>query len=253
MEITMNAQQIRQKIDSFPVWHYEFELDGHRTPGRRLHRHPKRKDYFFRPMVELLGGLEGRRVLDLGCNAGFWALAAIESGADHVMGIDARQMHIDQAHLVFETKRIDPRRYEFMHGNIFDEDLTRFGAFDVVLCLGLLYHVNRPMELLESISAVNDDLLLIDTALSTLPGSCLELRSDDLDDPRNAVKQPLVMFPTRQAVCDLARQAGYRTAVLEPQFQDSEGVEDYQRGERGAFICAKRTPLAPLRAQGSAW
>jgi ribosomal protein L11 methylase PrmA len=42
-------------------------------------------------------------VLDLGCNAGFWSLAAIDAGADLVVGIDGRQMHIDQANLVFET------------------------------------------------------------------------------------------------------------------------------------------------------
>jgi len=57
------------------------------------------------PLSELYGGsLKGKRVLDLGCNAGFWSLDALERGADFVLGLDGRRMHIDQANFVFEVK-----------------------------------------------------------------------------------------------------------------------------------------------------
>src|SRR5438067_2455320 len=77
------------------------------------------------------GSLAGRRVLDLGCNAGYWSLAAIEAGADFVLGIDGRQMHIDQANLVFEARGVDPARYSFQTANIFDHDFG--GEFHIVL------------------------------------------------------------------------------------------------------------------------
>lgn len=74
----MDDAQIIEKIDSFARWHYQFDLRGHKTPifdAGHVNRHRQRESYFFRPMVELLGGtLSGKRVLDLGCNAGFWAL-----------------------------------------------------------------------------------------------------------------------------------------------------------------------------------
>ncbi|MGH2699183.1 MAG: DUF1698 domain-containing protein, partial [Actinomycetota bacterium] len=58
--------------------------------------------------MELCGGsLRGKRVLDLGCNAGFWSLEALDRGADFVLGIDGRDMHIEQAEFVFEVKEID--------------------------------------------------------------------------------------------------------------------------------------------------
>ena len=88
----MDQEQIRQKIASFPRWHYQFDLAGNLTPIYRekwIIRHRERKRYFFEPVVDLFGGsLKGKRVLDLGCNAGFWSLNAAEAGADFVLGVD---------------------------------------------------------------------------------------------------------------------------------------------------------------------
>ena len=117
------TERLRGRVASFPRWHYEFDLNGVRTPifDRALvNRHAQRKEYFFAPLVRLCGGsLAGKRVLDLGCNAGFWSLAAIEAGAEFVLGIDGRQMHIDQANLVFGAKGVDPARYRFGTSDIF--------------------------------------------------------------------------------------------------------------------------------------
>lgn len=83
-----DVHQLRERVAIFPRWHYEFDLNGVRTPifnHRHVNRHEQRKNYFFRPLVRLCGGsLSGKRVLDLGCNAGFWSLMAIEAGADYV-------------------------------------------------------------------------------------------------------------------------------------------------------------------------
>src|SRR5205823_4150675 len=149
----MERTQLREQIQSFSQWHYEFQLDGERTPivdPGHLNRHRQRKAYFYDPLVAVCGGsLEGKRVLDLGCNAGFWSLLAIESGCDFVLGIDGRQMHVDQANLVFEVKGVDPQRYEFVQGNVFDSEVFERGPFDVVLCLGLMYHVSKPVTMME--------------------------------------------------------------------------------------------------------
>lgn len=129
------TEALRQAIAAFPRWHYEFDLDGVRTPiadPTRINRHKQRKAYFFQPLVEACGGsLAGKRVLDLGCNAGFWSLAAIEAGADFVLGLDGRVMHIEQARLVFAEKRIDPRRYCFAEADFFEFDFAGAGLLAV--------------------------------------------------------------------------------------------------------------------------
>jgi hypothetical protein len=55
------------------------------------------------------------------------------------------------------------------------------------------------------------------------------------------------MEPTRQAVCEMARELGYQVAVFKPEFADPAGVDDYVRGARRTFLCAKHRDLSQLR------
>ena len=244
----MENTNLLSRIQSFSRWHYQFDLNGYKTPvddPSKANRHQQRKDYFFAPLVDLLGGsLAGKRVLDLGCNAGFWSLCAIESGCDYVLGIDVRQMHIDQANLVFETKGIDRSRYDFRTGNIFEYLAEDIEHFDIVLCLGLLYHVNKHVSLLEAISKINTDILVVDTSLSTKTGTLLEFCTDDLSDPRNSGDYELIAYPTHRAVLQMVQLFGYETVTLQPGFTSYAGADDYERGWRRAYLCTKQTSLA---------
>src|SRR5260370_35534977 len=86
----MNPDELRSRVAAFPGWHYQFNLDGIPTPiwnEIAITRHEKRGRYFFDTLVRLCGeSLKGRRVLDLGCNAGWGSLKAIEAGCDFVAG-----------------------------------------------------------------------------------------------------------------------------------------------------------------------
>ncbi len=263
----MDAQELRERIDSFPVWHYKFDFDGVSTPIFRedyANRHEQRRRVFFDPLVEVAGGtLRGKRVLDLGSNAGYWSLAAIEAGADFVFGIDGRQMHIDQAELVLQAKGIDSERYSFQLGNIFEYDFP--GTFDVVLCLGLMYHISKPMELFEIMAGVEAQLLLIDTAVSLMPVSMFRVAHENsLENVRNAVDYETVLIPSRHAVLDLARQFGYEGVALAQNITDYSGMHDYEVKQRAGFICSKGIAVnglerekmdtaTLLRAAGEKW
>jgi SAM-dependent methyltransferase len=243
---------IRKKIDSYPRWHYEFDLAGEKTPihpPNRANAHEERKRYFFDPLTELCGGsLEGKRVLDLGSNAGFWSLEALERRAEFVLGVDGRAMHIEQAEFVFEVKGIDKSRYEFAVGNVFTFDYSRFGEFDIVLCLGLMYHVNKPVELMEVIARVNKDICVIDTLVSLAPGSYFRLRWEDPENPLHSAERDLVMSPTRKAMVDLAESYGYSAVILHPEFESYRGAKNYRQGRRRSFLCTKKSDLSRISA-----
>jgi hypothetical protein len=151
-------------------------------------------------------------------------------------------MHVDQANFVFEVEEVEKDRYDFIAADLFELDFSGLGRFDIVLCLGLMYHISKHVELMEKISEVSDDVLLIDTALATLPGSCFKVRHERLDEPRSAVDRELVMTPTWEATRDLAAQFGYGVAVLKPDFDNYQGAEDYRKRRR-AFLCARRTDV----------
>lgn len=241
----IDTTELRARVTGFERWHYAIDLgDGIVTPcdAKNVNRTEQRRRYFFERLVALCGGsLAGRRVLDLGCNAGYWSLQAIEAGADFVLGIDGRQMHVDQSKLVFEAKRIPQNRYRFELGNVFDE--MSAGDFDVVLCLGLLYHVSKPMELFEVMAATGAELLVIDTAVVLSPEPLFKVYTEQLSSARNAVDYELVMYPSRGAVVEMARQFGYRTVPLALNVTDYEGMHDYENGLRVAFICSKTMAL----------
>ena len=241
----MTESDLAARIAAFPRWHYAFDLRGHSTvtPGvTRVQRHARRLAYLLDPLVAACGGtLAGKRVLDLGCNAGFWSLHCVRHGAAFVLGVDARGQHMGQAQLVFDVEAIDPARYRFVEADILAADWSEWGRFDVVLCLGLLYHVNRPVEVFARMAGTGATHIVVDTALSTLPGAALEVRREPLDDPRHAVASELVLWPTRDAVTALATDHGFRSTVLEPVFDNWEECDDYRDGVRRGFLLKRST------------
>jgi SAM-dependent methyltransferase len=251
----MEADELARRIAAFPTWSYRFEFDGAiSTPSfnrAMVNRHEQRRRYFFEPLLALTGGsLEGRRVLDLGCNSGFWSLAAVEAQAEFVLGVDAKQMYVEQAELVFEAKGIDRARYRFEQGNVLAHDFTE--RFDVVLCLGLLDHVAKPVELFELIARIAPQLVVIDTEISRARTSIFEL--DSLYNRENAVEHETVLIPSRLAVVELAAQFGFATVALPHDMDDYAGMDDYLHQRRLAFICSKDAALldALVREQRSA-
>jgi tRNA (mo5U34)-methyltransferase len=241
----MDPQELKERIAAFPRWYYEFDLGaGITTPtpdASFVIRNEQRRRYFFEPLLRHLGGsLASHRILDLGCNAGFFSLLAVEAGADFVLGVDAREMFIEQAGLVFEARDIDRSRYSFEVGNVFTHSFQQ--RFDTVLCLGLLDQVCKPVELFEVMSGVGAQTIVLDTDISRSNASVLALSS--LYDKRAVVDYETILIPSRQALFELAAQFGYRAVCLAPNFSDYTGLTDYRDERRRAFICSRSRPLS---------
>ena len=150
------------------------------------------------------------------------------------------------SHVPPDKRECEAHRLPSIEGNVLNLELKQFGAFDIVLCLGLMYHINKHMLLMEQIDQVNNDILVIDTELSPTPGSYLRLQREPLSEAMNAVDYELVMAPTRQAVYDLVQEFGYSVVTLKPKFRTYTGLRDYQLRSRRAFLCAKRTDISRL-------
>jgi len=235
----LHGEELTRRLARFPDWMYEIELgEGVRTPvsNRTLvNRQRERRRYFFDALLRLTGGsLAGRRVLDLGCGAGYWSLAAVEAGAELVLGIDAKPNYIEQARLVFEAKGVEQRRFDFEVANAVD---AAPGRFDVVLCLGLLSFVTRPLDLFAAIARAEPQLVVIDTELSRERLAVLELarpyRASD------HVEHPFLMVPSAAAVAEMSAHFGLHCVALAPDIADWTGMGDYRRKRRLAFICSR--------------
>lgn len=233
----IDSGELQRRLAAFPDWLYEIELGGGvRTPVANrtmVNRQRERRRYFFDALLSLTGGsLSGRRVLDLGCGAGYWSLAALDAGAQSVLAVDAAAAALDQTRLVLEARGIAPSRYELRQGNAVEHT---DGGFAIVLCLGLLSHVARPLDLFAAMARAEPELIVIDTEVSRERLPVLELaRPYGTGD---SAEYPFLLVPSPAAVTDIARHFGYQTLALAPRIECRAGMGDYRRKRRLAFIC----------------
>jgi tRNA (mo5U34)-methyltransferase len=112
--------------------------------------------------------LSGKSVLDVGCNAGFYAIEAKRRGAARVVGVDAQRMVLQQALFVRRVLGLD---IEFHRLSVYDLNPRTIGQFDITLALGLIYHCKHLVRALEHLWRVTKGLLIIETAI--YPPECV--------------------------------------------------------------------------------
>ncbi len=91
--------------------------------------------------------LSGKSVLDIGCNAGFYSIELKKRGASRVLGIDTEEFYLNQARLARDELALD---IDYRHGSAYDV-LSIPGQFDVVLFMGLFYHLRYPLYALDRV------------------------------------------------------------------------------------------------------
>jgi 2-polyprenyl-3-methyl-5-hydroxy-6-metoxy-1,4-benzoquinol methylase len=105
------------------------------------------------------------RVLDLACQEGWYAIELARHGAKAV-GIEIREPTLERARFVKQALSLD--NLEFYQDDIRNLSAEKYGKFDVVLCLGILYHLDAPdiFQFIEKIGEVCEGITIIDTHVS---------------------------------------------------------------------------------------
>ena len=155
----LTKQQIRERAAALGDWFHNIDLNGVATaPEHFLGDYPNVKWQRFAAAIP--ADLSGRTVLDIGCNAGFYAIEMKRRGADRVVGIDGDERYLAQARFAAETLGLD---IEFRKLEVYD--VAQLGErFDVVLFMGVLYHLRHPLLALDLIHEhVARDLLVFQT------------------------------------------------------------------------------------------
>jgi SAM-dependent methyltransferase len=150
---------------------------------------------------------ENKRVLDIGCNDGFFSLKLAELGAN-VVALEASPERVEKAKFVFETRNVS-KQIKLINTNIFDYPLDTLGYFDLVLCMGFVHRVPDPFTIFSKLVPLADICLLEFKAF-----------------PEYAYDRPYVMFygkrsdpqdsfstcyfiPSLQAVIGMAKGVGF--------------------------------------------
>lgn len=254
-------ERAREVLVQCPEWYHSIELaPGVVTPGRAP------LDVWERTLRNLgLPDLHGKSVLDIGAYDGFFSFAAERLGASRVVALDEHVWATDMAAYIEEWKDAralgkavpaprDSRHWqpqelpgkrpfdaarellnsnvEAVVGNFMTMDLSSLGRFDVVLFLGILYHMEEPLPAMRLVASLLN------------PGGFLGIETEAVEIPGAPDAPFFEFFPTNELNNDSANWSAPNARALEG-LTIAVGLQKFQ-------LCVgprRLPPVALLRAK----
>jgi 2-polyprenyl-3-methyl-5-hydroxy-6-metoxy-1,4-benzoquinol methylase len=172
--------------------------------------------------------LSSLRVLDLACLEGLYAVELARQGAQSV-AIEGREANVEKVRFVKNALGLD--NLTVCQDDVRNLSREKYGEFDVVLCLGILYHLDAPdvFRFVESIGQVTRRFAVFDTYVAnankerrsyggkTYWGREVEEHSpDDSTEQRlsrlwNSLDNPKSLWITRHSLFNLLSTCGFTT------------------------------------------
>lgn len=240
--ITIPIDEMQEEIRRLSPWTYHVEVPGATTIGHntynegtiRFHRY--RGNLICNAVAQLLGSnLTTSTILDLGCNCGFFTLEMAARGALHVLGLDFRQENIEQAEFLKRAFGVSSSNFSTQNVKDIEEDNE---LFDVVLNLGLMYHLSTPFEVLRSCYQLTKQFCVIDTISHTEPISAYHVQ---MKNPNISIEGDLSfeLQPTYRGILDTITAAGFGEVVeiVAP----TDDVELYDSASRRCLVAFKES------------
>jgi tRNA (mo5U34)-methyltransferase len=146
VSLTQNLDALRDAAAALGPWFHNIDLGGVMTaPDHFLGDYPAVKWRRFAHSIP--ADLAGKTVLDIGCNAGFYSIQMKLRGAARVFAIDIDPDYLRQARFAAQTIGV---KIEFAEMSAYDVGCLG-ERFDIVLFLGVLYHLRHPLLALDLI------------------------------------------------------------------------------------------------------
>lgn len=220
----------------------------------------RRGDYFAGIVMSVLGrDLSGLKVLDLGCLEGGLSIQFARMGAI-VDGLDIRGDSIAKARVAAEILGLPNVR--FIEGNALDlrANLTLQSSYDVVVCAGLLYHLDAQdhIPFMESIAQMCAGITIVDSHFSAdgpdsyvtrdgvmLRGRFIEERGKSSEERKSAMwaswGNNRSFWPTETSLLIALQSAGFAfvAAARQPKFE-------WPWQDRSTWLAFKGTKAASM-------
>lgn len=164
------------ELRALAPWFHNLHLpDGRQTaPDHPLGDFPAFKWQQIAP--HLPDDMRGLRALDIGCNAGYYSFELARRGAE-VLGIDVDEHYLRQARWARAQFGLSEDQLQLRRMQVYELGQVQ-DSFDVVLFLGVLYHLRYPLLALDIVAGRVRDLLVLQTL--TMPGEEVVEPPEDL-------------------------------------------------------------------------
>ena len=231
----MHPDELRRSADAIR-WYHTIDL-GQGVVTRGVDDSPQRL-----ARVQLPADLSGRSVLDVGAWDGFFSFEAERRGAARVVACDYYSWHgvgwsTGRGKAGFELARTAlGSRVEDVDLDVMDLSPEKVGTFDVVLFLGVLYHLPNPLLGLERVASAAKDLLILETVVDMVgvgrPAAAFYPGRELNDDPTNW------WGPNHAAVAGMLKTVGFdrvevRSPIRSAPYRAARAVAHRMKGRNG--------------------
>jgi tRNA (mo5U34)-methyltransferase len=190
--------------------------------------------------------------LDLACSEGWFAHRLLEWGAKRVTAIDIREGNVRRARVIRDHFGIPRERLDVRQGDLFRIDVDELGTFDVVLLLGLIYHVEAPVEAVRRARRLTRGVCAIETQLTrqTEPirhgwgttdaieeaeaSFAARIELDAAVNPVASTGRVVSLVPNRAATEMMIRAGGFARFEWRAPAEDHNA--QYRSGDRGVVV-----------------
>ncbi len=173
-------------------------------------------DFLRREIPPLQASLGLHTAFDIGCGVGYFSAMLRDMGFQ-VVAVDGREENIGEA-------RDRHPGIDFRVADAEDPSLPAIGKFDLVLCVGLLYHLENPLRAFRNLHAMTGKLLIVESMAipSDKPFFVLLDEGPLADESLRA----LSCYPSEGAIIKMAYRAGFPHVY---RFRELPDQEDFRR------------------------
>ena len=180
------------------------------------------------------------RCIDLACHQGWFAIQLALRGAQSVLGVDLRPEHVETARKMAQLGGLNNVTFE--RGNLFEAAPEQLGTFDVTLFLGVLYHLDSPVDALRRARALTRGVCVIETQVarggerldclwgSGPPRSGPAIAVLPSDEHHVESGRDVVLVPSKDALLDIVYAVGFEHVSVVGAPRDS--FDQFADGDR---------------------
>lgn len=206
-------QQEYERLSQQSEWLASYSIGGKTYGSGFNHDQDVRPGQFFQLVPA------ARRILELGSCQGGGTFQLAKRPGSEIVAVEGRDYNIAKAR--FAQRLLGISEVTFIEANLETYPLASLGRFDAVYCVGLLYHLPKPWELLARLQGVSDVIYLnthycrASRAARTVDGyEGADWRESGFKDPLSGLST-WSFWPTLNSLSKMLLDAGFLPKIVE--------------------------------------
>ena len=187
-----------------------------------------------RVVAKLKPALGLSNALDAGCGVGFFSQMLAECGLN-VCGFDARAKNVEEAQRRFPG-------IPFGLADVEDRGVLQLGRFDLVLCFGLLYHLENPLLAIRNLRAITEKCLLLESMCVPEERPAFLLREEPGQQDQSVTD--VACYPSQSGLVKMLYRSGFKNVYRVAELPDHEDFrETAERARKRTMLLASSVPV----------